>query len=127
MLSADYSTRFSDRVIRDTSLSFEARSLFLLIDALSVSPKKPKATSVAILASATGWTPKTIEQYGSELAAHKVIMEVPGPEKHYVIMQRPKVGSRTAKKRGPRERPSVIFSKEILTQEEISALLSAQY
>ena len=117
MRPAQSFNRFSDHVIRDTSLSFEARSLYLLIDSLSVAAQKTHAPSIATLASATGWTAKAIERYGSELAAHNVIMEVSGPEKQYVILPRPQAKS-------PRQ--TKIFPKELLSQEEINALLSGQ-
>ncbi len=117
MLPTESSNRFTDRVIRDTSMSFEARSLYLLIDSLSISTKKTHAPSIATLANATGWTAKAIEQYGSELAAHNVIMEVSGPEKHYVVLPRPNTPGKSTRKNN-------ISPSELLSREEINALLT---
>ena len=124
MLNVKSSCRFSDRVIRDTSLSFEARSLYLLIDSLSIAARKSPAPSITTLASATGWTAKAIERYGSELAAHNVIMEVSGPEKQYVVLPRPKAAGKSENQTKPADRRRKIIPRELLSQEEINALLT---
>ena len=124
MLTLKPTNRYSDRVIRDTSLSFEARSLYLLIDSLSIAGTKSPPPSIATLASATGWTAKAVERYGSELADHNVIMEGSGPEKHYVILPRPAAVGKSTKHPLAPGKQSKTLPGEFLSQEEISALLT---
>jgi len=77
---------FSDDFLLDTSLSFEARSLYMLISSLCSPEDALYAPSTTILVAATGWDRASVETYGAELVAANIVQEIPGEEKRYVLL-----------------------------------------
>ncbi len=111
---------FSDDFLLDTSLSFEARSLYMLVSSLSGDDSAMYAPSTTILVAATGWSREVVEGFGAELVAARIIQEIPGEETRYALLHHKAIPTA-----GPVKKKASLpsLSKDVLSQEEISALL----
>ena len=63
-------------VLLDTSLSFEARSLYLLIDSLGGQQGELYTPSITILVATTGWSKETVQHCLAELVARNLAREL---------------------------------------------------
>lgn len=112
---------FSDDFLLDTSLSFEARSLYMLISSLSSPDDALYAPSSTILMAATGWDRASVETYGAELVAANIVQEVPGDERRYILLVHKAIPAGTTSSNFPPVSSPLLT--DILSEEEKSALL----
>lgn len=114
----------------DTSLSFEARSLYILIESLAGDTQNRYAPSLTVLAATTGWPRSQVRRVLAELSKRTLVQEIDGHEERYVVRAHLAYNDS-----GSVSLPPVTYPKKrladsaqsfhkVLSQEEISALLS---
>lgn len=120
---------FSDDFLLEPSLSFEARSLFMLISSLSGENAEMYAPSTVILSAATGWDRHKVEEYGKELIQANYVQEIAGEDTRYALLHQKIVPLSAVSQ--PVNRPAlpgvtekVGSCRDLLSQDEISALLN---
>ena len=120
----------SDDLLLDTSLSFEARSLYIVIESLSGKRADIHAPSLTVLAATTNWSRFRVRELITELVDNQLVQELAGHEECYSILEYQIKGDRTPASLYPFTRPerkpkgSVNSFHNILSKEEISALLN---
>lgn len=117
-------------LLLDTTLSFEARSLYILIDSLAGDGQHVYAPSLTVLAATTNWPRSQVRRILTELIERQLVEEIDGHEGRYVIQayvpnadknHTPYHNSEIPE--GTMKNPSP-STHNILSPEEISALLT---
>ncbi len=124
------SNKFSSvDLLLDTSLSFEARSLYILIDSLAGDQEDRYAPSLTVLAATTDWPRSQVRRVLAELSERKLVQELDGQERYAVRTHLVQNESRQNSLSAfiypqPPANPAPNSTQNVLSQEEISALLS---
>jgi hypothetical protein len=128
-LAASKKTSCVDLLL-DTSLSFEARSLYILIDSLAGDMEDRYAPSLTVLAATTDWPRSQVRRVLAELSERQLVQELNGHEERYAVRihlahhDRRPVALPPVSYPNSTERAPAHSSHNVLSQEEISALLS---
>ena len=118
-------------LLLDTSLSFEARSLYVLIDSLAGDMEDRYAPSLTVLAATTDWPRSQVRRVLAELSERRLVQELDGHEERYAVRAHLAAIDSRSNSLPPvlcpkpvTTEPVAHSSQNVLSQEEISALLS---
>ncbi len=110
-------------VLLDTSISFEARSLYLLIDSLGGQQGELYTPSVTILVATTGWSKPIVRKCLAELVSRKLARELEAHSDRYHIL--PFTSSVSSSVFSGSTVSSVFGFQSVLTNDELDALLNS--
>ncbi len=112
-------------VLLDTSISFEARSLYLLIDSLGGQQGELYTPSITILVATTGWSKPKVKRCLTELVNRNLARELEAhSDRFHILPFTSSVASSVFS--GATLRPSVTARfKSVLTNDELDALLNS--
>lgn len=112
-------------VLLDTSISFEARSLYLLIDSLGGRQGELYTPSVTILVATTGWSKPVVRRCLAELVQRALARELEDhSDRFHILPFKSSVASSVFS--GAASTPSLARRfNAVLTSDELDALLNA--
>lgn len=107
-------------VLLDTSISFKARSVYLLIDSLGHQPGERYTPSITILTAATGWSRQVVRECLTELVNKNLARELEDHSDRFHILPFSPSPSSVFDSAVPEQ---TMDYHSILTRDELRALL----